>query len=828
MREPTRTDVRAFSQHRWRRKAAFIAVTTALGATTAWSQEAQDPGGVLQEVTITAEFRTTRLQETPIAITAVTAETLEQRSQTNIFELTAQAPNVQLAPQGQANGSGIIAFIRGVGQTDFNFALEPGVGIYIDDVYYPTLTGSLVDLLDLERVEVLRGPQGTLAGRNSIGGAIKLFSQRPRGDGTGSLSATTGSFSRLDVRGVADFALVPDKLMARISGVTKNRDGYVDRYDYACSHPNSGLIPQNVGTGCKVGTLGGVSYTAGRAALRWLATDKLEINFSTDLTKDSSESGADVLRAANQGNGTSTPADDGVSSYLIAQDDGNPATPIVRYDCRFVAYGPNSCDPNGSNHPYISYGSFLDAGLITNPGTSAMPNKPVYIPPIQHLTQYGASANIDYAINDTYSIKSITAWRRYSSSWGNDVDGSPLASQQLLQTLQHWQWSQELRLNGSIAALNADYTVGGFYFKQGGYLRARVDLNYAHLDFEHGPDTTPSNSKAAFVHSTFHLTDAMDLSAGVRYSKDEKDYTYFRRNPDGSLPACTPPFGPFGEDQPPNCALAGLFNVPGHFDGSRTDWRVALDYQWTDTFMTYGQVSTGYKGGGVNPRPFLLNQIQSFNPETLTTYEVGFKSDLFGRTMRLNTSAFYNKYKDIILTLNACPGPPCALPANIGEANVKGIELETEIHPTDNFMIDSSISYLDFQYTSTDPLRTNITESMVTPYTPDWKASVGLQYTMSLGTAGSLIGRVDGSYTSAVYGNAINAATNRIPDYVVANARLSWKAMDDRWQAALEVTNLTDKIYYTSVFDQTASSGTVSYGIAMPRAWAITIKHNFK
>ena len=816
----------------WRRKATFAAVTAALGATTAWSQNAsEDSGSVLQEVTITAEFRSTKLQETPIAVTAINAEMLEQRSQTNIFELTAQAPNVQLAPQGQANGSALIAFIRGVGQTDFNFALEPGVGIYIDDVYYPTLTGSLVDLLDLDRVEVLRGPQGTLAGRNSIGGAIKLFSQKPKGDGTGSLSATTGSYSRLDVRGVADFALIPDKLMARISGVTKNRDGYVDRYDYACSHPNSGLLPQNVGTGCKVGTLGGISYTAGRGALRWLATDKLEINFSADLTKDTSESSADVLRAANIGAGDGSPAGDGISSYLVAQDDGNPATPLVRYDCRFVPYGPKSCDPNGSNHPYISYANFIDSGLVTNAGTSPMPVKPSIIPPIQHLTQYGASAIADYAINDSYSIKSITAWRRYNSSWGNDIDGSPLGSQQLLQTLQHWQWSEELRLNGSIPAIRADYTVGGFYFKQGGSLHARVDLNYAHLDFEHGPDTTPSDSKAAFVHSTFHLTDKMDLSAGVRYSKDEKDYTYYRRNPDGTLPACNipfgTPFGPFGSDQPQNCALAGLFNQTGHFDGTRTDWRVALDYKWTDTFMTYGQISTGYKGGGVNPRPFFLNQISSFNPETLTTYEVGFKSDIFERRMRLNVSAFYNKYKDIILTLNACPGPPCALPSNIGQANVKGIELETEIHPTDNFMIDSSISYLDFQYTQTNQTLTNITLSMVTPYTPDWKASVGMQYTLPLGTAGSLTGRIDGAYTSAVYGQAINAATNRIPDYVVSNARLTWRAQDDRWQTAVEVTNLTNKLYYTSVFDQTASSGSVSYGVAMPRAWAITIKHNF-
>ncbi|MBK7116051.1 MAG: Plug domain-containing protein [Proteobacteria bacterium] len=145
-----------------RQYSVATAVMIALGVTPTLGAESRDE---LEEIVVTAQFREQNLQDTPIAITAVTAEMLELRSQNNIYQVAAQAPNVSLAPQGQGNGSGIIAFIRGVGQTDFNFALEPGVGLYIDDVYYSTLTGSLVDLTDLERVEVLRGPQGTLAGR---------------------------------------------------------------------------------------------------------------------------------------------------------------------------------------------------------------------------------------------------------------------------------------------------------------------------------------------------------------------------------------------------------------------------------------------------------------------------------------------------------------------------------------------------------------------------------------------------------------------------------------------------------------------------------------
>jgi iron complex outermembrane receptor protein len=180
----------------------------------------------LQEIVVTAQFRSENLQQTPIAITAVNAAMLEQRNQTDISQVAAQAPNVTLQPNGAAFGASMVAFIRGVGQTDFDLALEPGVGIYVDDVYYATLTGSLLDLLDLDRVEILRGPQGTLAGKNSIGGAIKLFTQKPTGEG-GFLEAGYGSLHRVDIRGAGDFTLVPDKLFVRVSVASKHHDGYV-------------------------------------------------------------------------------------------------------------------------------------------------------------------------------------------------------------------------------------------------------------------------------------------------------------------------------------------------------------------------------------------------------------------------------------------------------------------------------------------------------------------------------------------------------------------------------------------------------------------------
>jgi len=819
----------------------------ALIPTTAFAQdEATSENAGIEEIIVTAEFREAKLQDTPIAITAVNAAMLDARSQTNVVDVAAQAPNVTLAPQGQQNGSGLVAFIRGVGQTDFNFALEPGVGMYVDDVYYPTLTGSLLDLMDLDRIEVLRGPQGTLAGKNSIGGAIKLFSSKPDGSGRGSIQATYGSFNRIDIRGFADFSVVEDKLFARVAGVSKNRDGYVKRLDYALSHPGADIPTFSVGNGAKLGTLRGQSYAAGRVSLRWLATEKVEVNVAADYTRDDSEAGASVLLYANH-RGTNA------NGMPWLADSTGAAIPL---DCRFVPNGVNSCDTlTGYNRKFVSYGTFTDA----TPATSQAPYKPFAIDPVQKLDSYGVQGSLDWDISDQFQLKSISSWRRYKSTWAQDVDNSPLANQQLLQHLKHWQWSEELRLNGSVLDDKLDFTLGGFWFEQGGTLSARVDLNYAGIDFVHGPDSTPSTSKALFAHATFHATDALNFSGGLRYSKDEKTYTYFRRNPDGTIPGplpCAfflgaPTAGPTGIGNEPNCLLLGLYNISDSFKGDRWDWRVAADYRFSDEFMAYAQVSTGYKGGGVNPRPFFgpsagaLNQLKSFDPETILTYEVGFKSDLFDRLVRLNAAAFYNDYKNIILTLSACPASPCLQPNNVGAAKVKGFEFETTIHPVANLTIDGAFSYLDFQYkkfTANSATLGGLTLDMITPYTPKTKWSAGIQYDFESVLGGTLSARADGSYQSKIYTEAINydrvvvnttdalgtqIASNKIDGYFLANARLTWKAPDEDWSVALEVQNLTNKYYFTSLYEQYASPRTVSGAPGLPRTWAVTVKRTF-
>ncbi len=839
-------------------KSATSLVAIALMTGSAFAQDAQsseEEEAADKEIVVTAQFREQRLQDTPIAITAVNAEMLEARGQTDISQIAGQAPNVTLRPQPQNGGSGLIAFIRGVGQTDFNFAVDPGVGVYIDDVYIPTLSSSLLDLMDLDRIEVLRGPQGTLAGKNSIGGAIKLFSQKPDGSGRGYLQATYGSYNRVEVRGMADFKL-SDSLSMRVSGVGKSRDGYVKLLDYGVSHPTSN-VPANNARGGKavVGTQGGQSYVAGRMALRWQPTDSLDVNISGDYTHDRSEPAGTVLIAAGRPGPTATnpnpfnpaipnPATNANGGAWLTGRNGAP----VPVDCRFVPAGQYSCDTlsssvYGGDRRFISYANFVDGTVAT----SQAPFKPYAALQQSNFTGWGIHGNVKFDLSENMNLHWISSYRKYQSNFGQDQDATPVPVAQLDNQLNHYGWSQELRLNGEIGNGFVDYTLGGFYFKQKGVYTARVDLNYAGIDFIHGPDLTPSDSKALFINTTFHPTDAWSINAGLRQSWDKKDYTYFRSNPDGTVPGPGPcafflgalTAGPTGVGNAPNCLLLGLYNVSAQFKGKRTDWRIETDYRFSDALFVYGSVATGYKGGGVNPRPFFgpsnppcsptptpnCNQVQAFSPETLTTYEVGFKSDFFDRKLRLNAAFFLNKYNDIQLQLTRCPAAPCLLPANAGKADVKGAEFEATIKPFDGLTLDGSLSFLDFEY-KTIAASTNIPITNITAYTPKTTYSFGAQYDWPM-LSGNMSFRVDGQYQSEIFTDANNSVWSRVAPRFLANGRLGFTTEDKAWGVSLEVQNLFNKYYFLTVSDVTGGLGVETGVPGTPRTWALTVKRNF-
>jgi iron complex outermembrane receptor protein len=818
-----------------------LLATALLAALPAAAQEANKSGsGTIEEVVVTAQFREQKLQDTPIAITAVNAAMLEVRGQTNIAEVAAQAPNVSLRPQPQNGGSGLIAFIRGIGQVDFNYALDPGVGLYVDDVYIPTLSSSLLELIDLDRIEILRGPQGTLAGKNSIGGAIKLFSAKPKGDDSGSFRLSYGSFNEVTARAMADIGL-SDTVALRVSGMSRSREGYVAMLDYGQTHPSSN-VPQNTTRGrgnSDYQTMGGQNIVAGRAALRITPNDRFEVNLSADYTRENSEAIPTVLIAAGAiapGGTVFDPHSVGASNSggnpWLRGKDGN----AVNMSCIFVPAGAYGCDTGGNLHGwdprFVSYSNFLDS---MDPTVQA-PFKPYYAVPVTRFQGSGFMGNLSYHFNDNFELVYIGSYRQYTSKFGQDQDATPLALSQLDNELNHHAFTSELRLNFKAGSL-LEGTVGAYYLKQKGTYTARVDLNYVGIpiDFLHGPDATPSNTKAVFATATVHPTEAMSFTGGVRYTKDAKDYTYYRSNPDSTLPNgfnCFVLNGPFSE---PNCLLAGIFGITGSFEGKRTDWRVVGDYRLSPEFLAYASVSTGFKGGGVNPRPFVADQRLPFSPETLTTYEVGFKTDLFDRHMRLNGAVFLNKYKDIILGKTVCPESslptPCLRPDNIGAADIKGAELEASIYPVEGLTFDGSISYLDFKYTSPldsqgNLVNTSIPGSGITPYTPELSYAAGGQYDYEMDAA-TLSFRLDGSYQGKLYTAAENTSWSKIDGRFLANARISW-AKEDKWKVSLEVQNLFDKYYYLSVSDITTSLGEVTGVPGLPRTWSVSVERKFK
>jgi iron complex outermembrane receptor protein len=732
-----------------------------------------------REIVVTAQFREQRLQDTPLSITAVDAQLLASRNQTDIAQIAQQAPNVQLNAMGGAYGSSLGAAIRGVGQFDFNPAYEPGVGLYVDDVYYATLTGSIFDLLDLERVEVLRGPQGTLTGRNAIGGAIKLFSKKPTDETSGMVEAVYGSRNRVDLRGSANFILAQD-LYARVSGVYKRQNGYVDQIDYGCANPGN---PQGIsarpgsGQDCVIDKLGEKGYAGLRGSLRYNPGDNFDLVIIGDYTHEERTNAAEVIS-------------------LI-----NPARITNAYACgRFCTYANFYAPPGGQ----VSQGY-------------EMPNR-------LKFDGYGFSANMTIGLSDTLNIQSITAYRNYRQKWGTDDDFTPdlAIAGQGYNDLKFWFFSQELRVNGKIGD-KIDFTVGGFYSDQRSVYFTRQDIRYIApgLNFQFlGNDPVNADSKAAFGTVIARPVDGLTLTGGLRYTEEAKDYTFVRKNYDGTR----------------SIFLGALDGVTATFKGNRVDWRVSADYRFSPEVLAYVTVGTGFKGGGVTARPFDAAQALngSFDPETVTAYEAGLKTDLFDRRLRLNIAGFINDYNDIQLPLISCASlgslAPCGARQNAGNGQIKGFEVEFQASPFPGLDIDGSLSHLTGKYKNIDPRVGNAILLSDPIVTPNWKYAFGIQYRAELGSAGSITPRFDFAHTGRQSAGRLAAGQpiEFFNAYDIGNARITWRNEAEDLSIAFEVQNVFNEYYtpfrFAAVY---AFTGTAYSQVGRPREWAVTVQKRF-
>lgn len=787
--------------------AALVAAAPLLLAGSASAQSATDDAAraaTVGEVVVTAQFREQKLQDTPIAITAVNSQMLDARGQTNVTEVARQAPNVQITPAGQLFGPAAQVYIRGIGQSDTSYALEPGVGMYIDDVYYSTLLSTAFELVDLDRIEILRGPQGTLAGKNSIGGAVKLYSKKPTGDGGGYLEAGYGSRNHARIRGAVDFALVPDKLFVRISGLAERQTGYVKRLDYGCLFPGSGVPVYQTSATCLLGHEGGKDVIASRAQLRWVVSDNIDVNLSADITEDNSSPAASTLLYGNRSD-----------TFLNG----------VAYDSKFVP-----------SNPYVTYSTYSDPGGIYHTPFGTLVTKGGYsVAPLNTAHDWGVSGTIDWRLSDDISLKSITAYRRYRIEYTQDADESPFNFQTVDNLQQHRQVSQEVRLNGASFNRAVEWTLGGFYFDAKSMVGGRVQFPGQFDILLNDPVVT--QNKSGFAQTIWHVTDHLNVTGGIRYTDESKDYTFSRIDPNTGAP-------------PPS--LAPINGRTATSGDSRWDYSVSVDYRFSPELMAYARWATGFRSGGINPRPFAANQVVPFGAESLNSYEAGLKSDLLGRHLRFNATGFLSKYDNIVLsTFQPYVNPdlpicndvnsvtciynppqgtfPGVVPVNGGKATLYGAEFETEIHPAQGLMIDGSLSYIHFKLDEIPAaaLTGGYTSDAKLPFTPTWKASIGVQYEAPIGSAGSLTPRLDLTYQSKVIDGSNPSPWNTLDPYALLNARLTWRAASGNWEAALEVSNLTNKLYYYNKTDLSALGGTAIGSPAPPREWLFSVRRRF-
>jgi iron complex outermembrane receptor protein len=843
---------------RWQRRWRWRALGLPVAACAAWlgagqsaaQQQRQQEGPQLEEVVVTARFREESLQQTPLAITALTAETLEVNGATNVIDVGDWAPNVVIDQLGAGWGPTLAASIRGLGYGDFKATSEPTVTIYVDDVVLGRPTGAILDLLDLERVEVLRGPQGTLFGKNAIGGVIRLISRKPGEAPGGSVELTLGDYDRTDVRGSFETTLVEDKLFSRISFVAKRRKGWQNNVDFRCqmiangtpelAGVNDGIVgwtpdpdgpfgndPNNTmagvggpgapiygtvgsaqdnafalptrtsarGTdkGCVVDTNGDENVEAARGMLRYVASDKFEMLVAADITDQKDHGPYDLLTAANPNAPTG----------LVGWYNNAVALPTwgVPWDARFV---PNSEDVN-----YSGFNSTLD-GIET--------------PNINNVRHWGVSTTYDWNL-DNVAIKLILAHREFDAQWGRDSDASPLPINHTLDTFRDNQDTAELRVSGQLFDGKTDWTVGGFWFDADDF-NSNISVLFPCLfgtSCIDRVDTQNTHNTGVFINTVTALTDKLSLTLGLRNSKDKKKILQERFDRAGDY-CCG--------FQDPTLVVA---------PSSNTDPMVSLSYDVNDNIMVYGTYQSGFRGGGTTARPTAGTRVP-FGPEFLENFEVGVKSDLLRNRLRLNATLFDMRYTDMQIGSAGVDenDQPAWVTSNAGSASIKGFEIELQSTIGDHWMVNATIGHTDFQYTDVPSLQDCLANGFpasscsglidmdsVPGRTPDYTASFNWGYLTNLSSGAQLQFRYGVSYEDETFFGANNDPLTRAPAYSLHNARLTWISPDSSWEASVFGTNITDERAIQSKLNFLNLFGSIETTYVRPAEWAFTVKKRF-
>jgi iron complex outermembrane receptor protein len=678
-------------------------------APTASAGEAASEGDII----VSARRRDESLIEVPIAVSTFSGQALEAQGAPDITSLQRQTPNLTLQVARGSNST-LIAFIRGVGQQDPLWGFEPGVGLYVDDVYVARPQGAVLDIYEVERIEVLRGPQGTLYGRNTIGGAIKYVTRKLGNEFRASARATYGSYNQIDLVGSVSVPL-------------------------------------------------GENFAVG-GAVAWLQRD----GYGKNLTTGADQYDKDVLAGR-----LSAEFDNGDIFIRLAadrtEDRSNP-----RHGTRLVG--------NGVNPVFAPTDSVYDtrAGIGDD-------NKVV--------TQ-GISLTGEIELSDTVTLKSITAYRDGRTDTLIDFDNTPGPVLDIPAYYEDDQITQEIQLTYVGERLQG--VVGAFYLD--GRAEGAFDTvigNAGLTTFTGGRVDT--KSIAFYGDVSFDVTDQFKVSAGLRWTKDDKTATVLRED---YLGIRSPFFG----------------NPNAIFFRTRTDYtndrsfekltpRISLSYQPNEDLNIYASWGRGFKSGGFDMRGdaiFIPSTVDGYDAETIDSWELGLKGAFLDRTLFVNVAGFYSDYKDQQVTVQAVQPPPnvgvASVVDNAGQAEIYGVEVEVRAVPSDNLSFNLAFGYIHAEYKEfltfiaggTTPV--DVADSRVFQNTPEFVINANATWSNPL-----FGGRLD--FTPAIALRAEQSMfeiPNPILDQgatVIADASLNWTSGDDRFTLGLHGRNLTDERY---------------------------------
>ena len=744
----------------------------------------------LEEIIVTARRREERLQDTPVAVTALSGEALERQQVVGTTDLDKIAPNIQFHGYGTLTGNNSAAqvFIRGIGQSDATAAVDPGVGVYIDDVYMGRAVGAAMDFRDISSVQILRGPQGTLFGRNTIAGAVLLTTNGP-GEGAGnSVRVGVGEDGLLEGFGAFDIPL-GDTWASRVAVGTRERDGYVARADGS--------------------DLGDESMYTGQLALRWKPSEHFSATVRADYTNEDENGSPFVFRAMNE-------AATFVGASSIAAGCPNILDPLPPP----LLVGPLDDDRCGNDAQAL--GPFNNGG--TFPVSSTLENR-------------GASLVMRWDLNNSFALKSITSDRRLEWTGTRDADNTPLLILHTDYTSESDQFSQELQ--ALIDTDRVDGVFGLFYFDENSFDRLLVGLGNPGTSYDTQRVSMDVEAIAAFTEWTFKLTDAFGVTAGIRHTEETKGLQATMFNVAPATRVEPPPptaLCPFAGAPPTQTGCLFISTNRFERDFDATTFSASAQYRFNEQAMTYLSWSEGFKSGGFNQRYNATppgNAPISFEPETAETIELGFKLDPT-ETLRVNIAAFTTDYDDIQMTYRLGVVP---LLFNAGLASINGGELEIQFVPTEDFSLDASIGFLDAKFDEitppppfgpVTPTATATLDSEL-PFAPEWQAHLGLEYAFNVGAKWRLTPRADVTFTDSQFFDAGNSPEiAQLDAETLLNAAFTLTSVDDKWRFALTGSNLTDEAYpLAGTSTLTTSSGYAEIIYSRPRSVAITATRKF-